>query len=109
MIIRNDIIPFRGYKAIALWPFIFVRDQVPFDEVDENHERIHLRQQIELLVLFFYLLYLVFWIYNLFKYRDGKTAYRMIPFEREAYSHEDDPMYLSERKLWAWARMKSEK
>ena len=104
MIVYNDLIPFSGYKAITLWPFIFVRDQVPFDNVDENHERIHLRQQIELMVVFFYVLYIIFWLYGLVKYRSAKVAYRLIPFEKEAYSNEEDMLYLRERRFWRWTK-----
>jgi hypothetical protein len=42
MIILNSLIPFKGWKAITLCPFIFVRKDVKFDDVDLNHEKIHL-------------------------------------------------------------------
>jgi hypothetical protein len=41
IIVKNNIIPFKGYKAITLWPFIFVRKECSFDEIDLNHELIH--------------------------------------------------------------------
>jgi len=40
-VVKNNIIPFKGYKAITIWPFIFVREEGSFDEVDLNHENIH--------------------------------------------------------------------
>lgn len=62
-----------------------------------NHERIHLRQQIELLVVPFYLLYLVEYILRLIIYRNPSKAYRNISFEREAYAHDNDLEYLAGR------------
>lgn len=57
-VIYNKIIPFKGFKAITIWPFIFVRKECSFNEVDLNHENIHGKQQKELLLIFFYLIYL---------------------------------------------------
>jgi hypothetical protein len=42
-IIKNNIIPFEGFKAMTIWPFIFVREDESFDDVDLNHEKIHCR------------------------------------------------------------------
>ena len=95
-IVRNSIIPFKGYKAITIWPFIFVRKECSFDEVDLNHENIHGKQQLELLIIFFYLIYLVEWIIK---------GYRNISFEREAYGNEDNLNYLKTRKHYAWLKM----
>lgn len=95
-IVRNSIIPFKGYKAITIWPFIFVREECSFDEVDLNHENIHGKQQLELLIIFFYLIYLVEWIIK---------EYRNISFEREAYSNEENLDYLKTRKHYAWLKM----
>ena len=91
MIIRNDLIPFKGYKAMCLWPFIFVRNEVNFNDIDLNHEKIHLRQQIELLVIPFYIIYLIEWIFK---------GYKNTSFEKEAYSNEDNLDYLKTRKLY---------
>jgi hypothetical protein len=41
LIIHNKLIPFKGFKAITLWPFIFVRKECSFNEIDLNHENIH--------------------------------------------------------------------
>lgn len=91
-IIRNSIIPFKGFKAITLWPFIFVRKECPFDEIDLNHEKIHLKQQLELLVIPFFLIYI---FESIFK------KYRNISFEKEAYKWEEDLGYLKRRKHYA--------
>ena len=91
-IIYNSIIPFKGYKAITLWPFIFVRKEYSFNNIDLNHEKIHLKQQIELLVILFFLIYLIEWIFK---------GYRNISFEKEAYRYEEDLGYLKTRKHFA--------
>lgn len=91
-IIRNSIIPFKGFKAITLWPFIFVRKECSFNEIDLNHENIHGRQQKELLIIPFYIIYLIEWIFK---------GYRNISFEKEAYRYEEDLGYLKRRKHFA--------
>jgi len=50
-VIYNDIIPFSGFKAITILPFVFARTKTrPLDDKTLNHESIHLRQQLEVLV-----------------------------------------------------------
>ena len=95
LVIRNKLIPFKGFKAITIWPFIFVRKECSFDEVDLNHENIHGKQQLELLIIFFYLIYLVELIIK---------GYRNISFEKEAYNNEDNLNYLKTRKHFAMWR-----
>ncbi|WP_294243064.1 hypothetical protein [uncultured Chryseobacterium sp.] len=92
-------------SGITLFPFIFIRN--PEDKKNPvliNHEKIHLRQQAELLVIFFYLLYLGEYYFWLIRLKNGYAAYRRISFEREAYAHEHDMDYLSGRKLWGFRR-----
>ena len=97
--VRNKIIPFKGFQAITIWPFIFIRAGLSFNEVDERHENIHGKQQLELLVVFFYIWYICEWLIRLFQ---KGNAYRNISFEREAYANEADENYLSHRKHYAW-------
>lgn len=68
-----------------------------------HHERIHLCQQLELLVVPFYLWYVL--EYGWFRFLKKQThsqAYHALRFEREAYAHDDDPDYLLSRPLWAF-------
>lgn len=95
LIIPNKLIPVKGFKAITLWPFIFVRKECSFNEIDLNHENIHGRQQLELLIIPFYIIYLIEWIFK---------GYRNISFEKEAYSNQDNLDYLKTRKLFAMWR-----
>lgn len=92
-------------NGITLFPVILIRHgSLLHDKVFINHEHIHLRQQLELAVIPFYILYLTNYLLNRFKYRDHYTAYRNICFEREAYANERDLVYLKNRKLFNWRR-----
>tara|TARA_Y100000310_G_scaffold280559_1_gene300382 strand:- start:70 stop:426 length:357 start_codon:yes stop_codon:yes gene_type:complete len=90
--------------AISIGPFVWGRSEL--SETTRNHETIHFQQQLELLFLFFYLLYGIFWLIGLIKYHSGKGAYYQIPFEQEAYSNEKNLQYLSHRKMYFWRRYK---
>ena len=90
-------------NGITLFPFIFIRYyEDRKNKVLINHEKIHLRQQLELLVVFFYLWYVIEYYYWLFKTKDAFRSYRQISFEREAYSQEHNLDYLDHRKLWSF-------
>ncbi|WP_025741508.1 hypothetical protein [Aquimarina pacifica] len=104
-VVVNKYLIGRHFVGIALWPFIVIRD--PFlkaDAVFINHEKIHLRQQAELLVLPFYIIYLFEYIIRLLQYRNSQEAYRNISFEREAYRKEEDLNYLKGRRPWSFIR-----
>ena len=98
-IIRNKYIPFQGYKAINLFGVLFVRGNARINERTLRHEAIHTAQMKEMLYIFFYLWYVIEWLVRLFM---KGNAYRNISFEREAYSNEDDVIYLEDRKRFAW-------
>lgn len=99
------VVPFLNVGGMALFPFILVSETAALkDKVLLNHECIHLRQQAELLVIPFYILYLLNYIVNLVVYRQHDRAYENIVFEREAYRMEADLNYLNNRKLNNWAR-----
>lgn len=99
MTIKNNIIPFKGFVAMAMWPFIFVRKDcmAKYNIQRQNHEKIHLRQQLEMLVVFFYLWYAIEYLIRLVQYRDFRKAYRNISFEREAYANDEVSAYLKYR------------
>ncbi len=99
----------KHYNGITLWPFIILKQNA--EEMGQekfrsivNHERIHLRQQVETLIVFFYLLYAFFYIRNRIKGQPHWKAYMNIPFEKESYKNEQDFDYLKNRKLWQWRR-----
>lgn len=104
----------KNYTGITLFPFIILKydkndKSVQPYEVVANHERIHLRQQLETLVVFFYPMYLIFYTINRFKGMKHFEAYRNIPFERESYVYEKDLNYLKHRKFWNWRQFISPK
>lgn len=94
-IIRNNIIPFSGYKAMNLFGVLFVRGNARIDDITLNHEKIHTAQMKELWYVFFYLWYVTEWLIGLFM---KGNAYRNISFEREAYANQDNISYLKSRK-----------
>jgi len=99
------VAPFLQVDGMALFPFILVKKATfKQDAVLIRHETIHLKQAAELLVLPFYLLYLLNYLLNRFKYKTHHEAYMNIVFEREAYRHEREVGYLRQRRLWAWCR-----
>jgi len=104
IIIRNNIVPFPGYKAVTIWPFIFVRKNAWYSNVNDRHERIHGRQQLEMLFLPFLFWYGVEYLVRLAITRDTKRAYRSISFEQEAYANERDQDYLQHRRWFAWLK-----
>lgn len=87
-----------GIRGLAFFPFIFVREDIVIDDILINHERIHLRQQKEMLIIPFYIWYLIAY------YRKG---YMNISFEKEAYDNEDNLTYLKNRRIFAFLRYTS--
>lgn len=97
------IIPNLSANAMAVFPFILLRNKSQkSDQTLINHEKIHLQQQLELFILPFYFLYLINYLINLLKYKDHYQAYFNISFEKEAYHHENELSYLSNRKWYNW-------
>lgn len=96
---------YKNYVGLSLWPFIFLKnDTLKEDIVLINHEKIHLKQQQELLVVFFYFLYISEWLIRTAIYFDSYRAYQNISFEREAYSNEKNLDYTSERKAFSFVK-----
>ena len=106
IIIEGSRIPkwlsiFINIYAITIWPFIICKGTMT--KITLNHEKIHIKQQAELLLIGFYLLYAYYWLKAVLWYKlDNHTAYMAIPFEIEAYDNEEDLDYLKNRKWFAW-------
>lgn len=91
----------RGFVGMALFPFVFVRHHaLKLDKVFVNHERIHLKQQLELLIIPFFLWYVVEFLIRYVHHKSWHHAYHNLSFEREAYQNEDDLEYLKKRRIW---------
>ncbi|SKB85076.1 hypothetical protein [Maribacter arcticus] len=96
---------YKNYVGLSLWPFIFLKNRsLKNDGVLINHEKIHLRQQQELLIIPFYILYLLEWTVRTILYLDSYKAYQNLSFEREAYLHEKNLDYLSSRKSFSFIK-----
>jgi hypothetical protein len=103
MIIHTKILP-PGIAGITLWPFVFIHPDYKGNKAMEQHERIHLRQQLEMLIVPFYLWYGIEYLVKLIKYRTHIDAYLSISFEQEAYNWQKWPDYLKTRKPYHWIR-----
>ena len=101
-IIRTKYLPPKNYDAINILGLLFVHPNVKLTKEIINHERIHLQQQIELLIIPFYLWYIIHFLINYFKYKNWEKAYQNIIFEKEAYNNENDLNYLKKRKRYAF-------
>jgi hypothetical protein len=100
ILISKYLVP-KGYLGIAIFPFVFLKHKyLKTDIILVNHEKIHLRQQLELLIVLFYFWYIVEFLIRLLVYKDWSKAYKNISFEREAYAHEKDLNYLKSRPFW---------
>ena len=84
-----------GILGIAIYPFIIIRKNYRKEDELINHERIHIVQQLEMLVIPFYLVY---FYYNITR------GYRNNPFEIEAYDNDDNLDYLDSRKMYSWTK-----
>ena len=111
MIVRSDILTaffsfilgmkkYGGIRAMALFPFILMPKATVVDDELINHERIHLRQQLELLVIPFYVWYLIaLW----------RKGYYGISFEREAHLNDSDLGYLKRRRPYSFLKYRWKK
>ena len=93
----------RGYAALTFFGHIVTPTQKEADRMNKdyntlkNHEMIHLRQaqSTHNSWLCFYIMYMWYWLRALPLNRKIKgAAYRLNPFEMEAYAHEHDLHYL---------------
>lgn len=103
IVLVNKFILAKGFKGISLWPFIILKNEAfKNDPVLLNHEKIHLKQQAELLVIFFYLWYAIEYLIRILQYKKRFLAYRNISFEREAYTNEKNLNYSIARRRWSF-------
>ncbi len=102
--ISKFLIP-KKYNGMAIYPFIFIKNKkLAGNSILINHERIHLRQQIELLWIFFFTWYIIEFLIHLIRLRNWNKAYHNISFEKEAYHNEDNLYYLEDRKFWTFLK-----
>ena len=125
-IIRNRYLPVKDFMCMNILGLLFVREEVVLDDEIINHETIHTRQQYEIIVasaiLFLWvvntyswlcylliifampmMLYVLAWLVALVL-PPYNSAYKDIPFEREAYANQHNPNYLATRPWFAVVR-----
>ena len=92
-------------NAMALFPFMLFKDAgMKDDPIIIRHEKIHFYQQLELLILPFYILYLLHYLIGFIKFRNHQQAYFNLCFEREAYANDKNSNYLKNRRPYAWLK-----
>lgn len=102
LIVSKYLLP-PGFNGLTLFPVVLLREKsLADDAVILNHERIHLRQQIELLILPFFVWYGLEFLLRWLQKGSRRAAYFAISFEREAYAHEKDLGYLKSRSFWGF-------
>jgi hypothetical protein len=92
----------KNYIGVAIFPFIIINKKYKDDIWLINHEKIHLKQQIELLWIGFFIWYFIEFLYRYTQYKNWHKAYLNISFERECNLHESNLNYLKQRKLFGF-------
>lgn len=100
-IIRQNILPPKGFLAINLFGYLFCKPNAKITDITINHEQIHTEQMKEMLYVPFYLWYGAEWLVKLFC---KGNAYRNLSFEREAYNNQYNLDYLKTRKHYSWLK-----
>lgn len=94
----------KGFAGFALFPFIVFKDKASNNYKTLNHENIHIRQQLEMFVIPFFIWYFVEYIIRRIQFGSWKAAYYNISFESEAFANDDDLEYLKKRKYYSWIK-----
>ena len=123
-VIYNKLIPFKGFYAVTIIKWIFVREEYKYlDGLSIynkmiNHESIHEQQILDFTPkalpswlrytigsICFYLLYGLEWLFKLIPCLiKKKNAYRSLCAEQEAYNNEMDFKYIKNRSKLFWLK-----
>ncbi len=104
ILVSKYLIP-KGYSGLTIYPFVFLKHrESKTDEVLINHEKIHLRQQLEMFILPFYVFYVLEFCLRYVQYKNWYLAYINISFEKESYQNEANLNYLNERRSWSFLK-----
>ena len=95
---------FGHYVGFSWFIFIWITRSGKDRDRIINHEKIHFRQQVEMLFIPHWILYGWYYFHLRLKCHNHSHAYLNNPFEREAYENESDPGYLVSRPTFAWRR-----
>jgi len=104
IIVSKYLVP-KGYAALTVFPFVFLREEkMKSNTTLLNHEKIHLRQQAELLIIPFFIWYAFEFLIRATALKKWKAAYKSISFEKEAYTNDFNSNYLKTRTLWSFIK-----
>ena len=123
-VIYNKFIPFKGFYAITIIKWIFVKDEYKYLDGSSiynkmiNHESIHEQQILDFTPeafpswlrytigsICFYTLYILEWLLKLIPCLiTKKNAYRSLCAEQEAYKNERNFDYINKRKRLLWLK-----
>ena len=123
-VIYNKFIPFKGFYAITIIKWIFVREEYKCFNRSSiynkmiNHESIHEQQILDFTPemfpswlrytigsICFYLLYVLEWLFKLIPCLiTKKSAYRSLCAEQEAYKNERNFDYIKNRSKLSWLK-----
>ena len=123
-VIYNKFIPFKGFYAITIIKWIFVREEYKHFNRSSiynkmiNHESIHEQQILDFTPemfpnwlrytigsICFYLLYGLEWLFKLIPCLiTKKSAYRSLCAEQEAYENEKNFDYIKNRSKLSWLK-----
>ncbi len=105
IIVHAPLLLKKDFSGMAIFPFVFIKHpEVRHNQTVINHEKIHLMQEVEMLWIGFFIWYLLEFMLKWILYRNMWKAYRNISFEREAYAHEGDFLYIKNRRMWHFLR-----
>jgi hypothetical protein len=91
------------FRGMAIYPFVVMNNEsLKSNKTFIHHEKIHIKQQLELLIIPFFILYGLEFLFRLIQYRSAMKAYWNISFEREAYSNQKNKDYLKERNPYSF-------
>jgi hypothetical protein len=95
---------FKHYTGFSFFLFIWISRLEKNSARLIRHETIHFRQQVELLFVFHWILYVLFYLISRLKGQGHYIGYRYNPFELEAYGNDGNENYLKTRKAFAWTK-----
>jgi hypothetical protein len=95
---------FNYYTGLSFFIFIWI-SRLDKDELRlYRHEKIHFWQQVEMLFIFHWIFYAMFYLLGRAKGHCHYIAYRYNPFELEAFNNDPNVNYLRKRKPFAWVK-----
>ena len=103
-VIRNSIIPFKGFAGVNLFGILFIRKETILTKRMFTHECIHTAQMEDMYYILFYLWYAIEWLIRLVKTKNAYEAYKSISLEKEAYENDSNAFYLMRRMPYAWLK-----